>query len=283
MLLYGSVEERVQAAHAVSRVGTPASALLPDLIEAFEGSQPKVKTAMARAIGAVGHGSAQARRVLQTALAAERDDAVLSALREALEVVVAGAGGSAQDGAAGSAGVGNNKALADAGRTPSGQTGAPSGGAVPGGWPGADPGAPPVDRILPGISSEAEICDVLGQPFAERPSGNMRVVDYVARDLGLADVTCWFDGRGMLQGSRLRLVRQLDPVTAAVVFGAMDEPVVRDGDPFGGRAEPGTRTHSYVADGVHLLDAGGVVKAVWLTIPYADANARRFHNTEGGR
>ena len=137
-----------------------------------------------------------------------------------------------------------------------------------------------MDAILPGRSGAKELLGVLGEPVRVAKSGDMVVAEFAARDEGLAQVVGWFESDGMLRLARVRLVHELDPDVAAVAFDVTDEASVVEGDPFGGSTEPGTRTHSYRADGVHLCERDGVVREIWLTEPYADAETVRIREPE---
>lgn len=284
MLSSDDDEERIQAAQAAARVGTPAAVLVPDLTKAMGSDRPAVKAAVAGAIGAVGHGDTRARNALQDALDSETDDAVLRALNDALKAVGGGVDGQPQGGrGGGTAGDEGGQPDIQGVQTEPGGVGRRDGGGSRKATSGADAGAILVDAILPGDSGEKELRGVLGEPVRVARSGDMLVAEFAARDEGLAQVVGWFGHDSVLRLARVRLVHELDPDTAAVVFDVTDEVSVVEGDLFGGSTEPGTRTHSYKADGVHFCELDGVVREVWLTEPYADAETVRIREPEEGR
>ena len=135
-------------------------------------------------------------------------------------------------------------------------------------------GATVLDEIKPGAFG-LELHTQLGQPYKVNEEKGGWNECFRCKKKGLSEVTAWYTDQGFVRWTRLRLVNELPPEGAKLLFDLHSGRTLSEGHAFATCALEGGRTAHYIEDGVHLFVHEEVVREIWLTQPEADLEAIR--------
>ncbi len=118
-----------------------------------------------------------------------------------------------------------------------------------------------LDSLAPGTIG-FEVHQELGEP-----TNGMNAIQerYTARDKGIVEAECWYDKDGFIRFSRIRLVSELSPRVARLLFDITEGPRIAEGHAIADNEVEGATTISYSSAGVHFVSVENIVKEIWRT------------------
>jgi len=121
------------------------------------------------------------------------------------------------------------------------------------------------DAIQPGKSTGSEVRARFGDPVRSEISGDIKVEHFNDEENFFKEVSGWFDSQDILQWVRIELHNEIDPTDAALLFGLIREPDIREGHAFDDEQGAKGETRHFFSEGVHLYVEEGKTIEIWLT------------------